>query len=140
MRRLRDTRGRGCFRYSYVSKRIKELDWQLEFLVKKLAHVRHTRGAATKKDAVRPTSLLLRPIMTDRAHQLCVQSGHGAPRQFGDAGKVVVRRLGVRASQTHKGISLFASFCGFKGFAKFPGNCSGDRAAGNGKTAGENSS
>src|SRR4029453_3772955 len=107
---LRDTRRRGRFRYRYVSKRIKKLDRQLEFLVKKLAHVGHTRGSAAKKDAVRPTSPLLRPIVTNRAHQLRVQSGHGAARQLRDTGNIVVRGLGVRASQTYKAVSLFASF------------------------------
>src|SRR4029077_1296405 len=98
------------------------------------------RGSAAKKDAVRPTSLLLRPIMTDRAHQLRVQAGHGAARQLRDAGDIAVWGLGVSASQSYKAISLFASFCRFEGFAKFLGNCSGDRTAANGKTSRENSS
>src|SRR4029450_13027178 len=47
---------------------------------------------------------------------------------------------GAAPPQTHKAVSLLASFCRLEGFAKFPGNCSGDRAAANGKTAGKNSS
>src|SRR5580704_1975518 len=139
MRRVRDTRRRGCFRYGYVSERIKKLDRQLKFLVKKFGYVGHTRGSAAKKDAVRPTSLLLRPIMTDRAHQLRMQSGHGAARQLRDAGDIVVRGVSVGASQTYKAVSLLASFCRLEGFAKFFGNCSGDRTPANGKTSRENS-
>src|SRR5207248_9750837 len=37
-------------------------------------------------------------------------------------------------------VSLLASFCRLEGFAKFLGNCSGNRTAANGKTARENSS
>ena len=58
--------------------------------MKKLAHVGQTGGSAAKKNAVRSISLLLRPIMTDGAHQLRVQSGHGASRKFRDAGNIVV--------------------------------------------------
>src|SRR5438046_8084169 len=78
--------------------------------------------------------------MTDRAHQLRVQSGHGAARQLRDAGNILVCGIGVSASQTYKAVSLFASFRRLEGFAKFLGNCSGNRTATNGKTARENSS
>src|SRR5947207_5867730 len=78
--------------------------------------------------------------MADRAHQLRVQSGHGTPREFRDAGNIVVWGIGVSASQTYKAVSLLASLCRLEGFAKFLGNCSGDRTAANGKTARENSS
>src|SRR5438094_8224387 len=52
----------------HIAKRIKKLDRQLQFFVKKLAHVRHSRAATAQKHALRRISLLLPTIMADGTH------------------------------------------------------------------------
>src|SRR6266566_3069361 len=62
--------------HRHIAHWIKRLDGQLQFLLKKFAHVRHTRASAAKENALRRTSLLLRTVMADGTHQLCVQPRH----------------------------------------------------------------
>ncbi len=66
----------------HLAQRIKKFDRQLQFLVEKLPEVRRARASPGKKNAFRWIALLLRAIMTDRAHQFRVQPRHGARAQF----------------------------------------------------------
>ena len=89
---------------------IKELDRHLKFLLKELAHVRHSGGAATKENASRAISLLLGPVVRNGTHQFCMEAGHGAARDFRDPRNIGIGRFGVSAAEPHKAISFLASF------------------------------
>src|SRR5438128_4482544 len=125
-------------RHDHVSELIKKLDRHVQFFVKKLAHVRHVCASSAKKNAFRAASLLLRAVMTDGTHQFGVQPRHGAARYLRDPDNIGVCRLGISASQTDKTVPLFAKLRRRERFAKFLGNCGGDRIATNGKAAREN--
>src|SRR2546430_13428243 len=118
-RKLGHRRWLGC---GHIAKRIKKLDRQLQFFVKKLAHVRHSRAATAQENALGRISLLLPPIMADGTHQFPVQSSHCAAYDLRNAGNIRVCRLRVHASQAHKAVALLTRFCCCEWLAKFPGN------------------
>src|SRR5438067_5943450 len=126
-------------RHAYVFERIKELDRQLKFLVKKFAHVRHACASATKKDALWAISLLLRAIVSNRTHQLRMQPRHGVSYDLRDASYIGLRRFGS-ACQSDSTVPVLSSFRCTERLVKFFGNCGCDRTAADGKTTRENSS
>ena len=79
LRNLLEVRGAGD---GHLAQRIEKFDRQLQFLVKKLPDVRRARASAGKKNALRWIAVLLRAVMTDRAHQFRVQPRHGAAHNF----------------------------------------------------------
>ncbi len=120
-----------------IAQRIEELDRQLEFLVEKLAHVRRARAAAAKKNAL-GAALLLRAIMTDRAHQFRVQSRHRAADDLRDARHIRIGGFRIGATQTNESVALLAKFRRANRLAKFLRDRGGDRAAANRNAAAEN--
>src|SRR5205823_12886917 len=103
--------GNGFYRRGFgdgnVAQWIKELDRQLELFLKELTHIRHAGASATKENALRPVALLLRAVMTDRTHQLGVQSRHRATHNLGHPRHIWIGRLGIRPAQADKAVTLF---------------------------------
>src|SRR4051812_21784273 len=85
---------------------MEELDRQLEFLAKEFAHVRHARAAAAEENSSRRSALLLCAIMTDRPHDLRMQSRHGTADDFRDARDIRVGGLCVSAAETYKSFAF----------------------------------
>ena len=121
-----------------LRKRMEELDRQMEFLMKKLTHVRHARAPATKENARGRGTLLLRAIMADRTHQLGMKPGHGAADNLRDSGDVGIGRLGIGAAKTNETIALLPELRRGHRLTKFLRDRSRDGTAANGHTAGEN--
>src|SRR5437588_10071178 len=86
-------------RHSHFLERIKKLDRQLKLLLKELPHVGHACASATKTDARRAISLLLRAVMSNGTHQFRVPPGHAAARDLRETTNVGVCRLGRSDSQ-----------------------------------------
>src|SRR5205823_13181056 len=98
---------------------VKEFDRHLQFLLKKFAHVRHARAAATEVDSRGRFALLLRPIMTDGPHNFSMKARHGAPNDFRHSRYVRIRRIGVSTPETDEAALSFARFGGGKRLVEF---------------------
>src|SRR6478736_4810823 len=83
-----------------VAHGVKEIDRYLQFLLEKLAHVRHPRATAAQINSRRRLALLLRSIMTDRSHDLRMQTCHRAPDNFRHSRDIRVGRVGIGTSET----------------------------------------
>src|ERR1700760_3438126 len=105
MRRLRNAVLPGDLVHRNVAKRVEEFDRQLKLFLEELAHVRSAGARAAKKGALRGSPLLLRTVMTDRAHQLGMQARHRAAHNLGNSRNVRIRRFGVSPSQTNKSVA-----------------------------------
>src|SRR5947209_6298032 len=108
--------------YGNVAQRVKKFDRQLELLLEELAHVGSAGAGPAKESALRSRSLLLRAVMTDRAHKLRVQPRHGAAHNLGNARHVRIGSLGIGAAQTNEPVAPFALFRGDKGLVEFARN------------------
>src|ERR1700719_2045647 len=111
MRRARQFVDRCRPRYCDIAERIEKFDWHVQFLAEEFAHVGSACASATKKNTLRRVALLLRAIMADGPHHLCVKSRHGAAHEFGNARDLGVRRLRIGATKTDKAVALLAKFC-----------------------------
>src|SRR5882762_11462612 len=119
MRRARQFVDRCGVRYCNIAERIKKFDWDVQFLAKKFAHVGSACASATKKNTLRRVALLLRAIMADGPHHLCVKSRHGAAHEFGNARNLGVRRLRIGATKTDEAVALLSNFRRRKRFIEF---------------------
>ena len=108
MRGARELLGRDRFPHGDIAQRIEELDRPLEFLVKKLAHVRRARRAAAEEDALGPAPLLLGSVKTNRAHQLSVQSRRGAAHQLRDPRDIRIGGFRFGATETNESVMLLS--------------------------------
>src|SRR5215475_14107451 len=96
--------------HRHALQRIEKLDRHLKFLVKELAHVRHSSTATTQENASWAISLLLGAVVRDGTHQFCMEPGHGASRDFRNSRNVWVGGFGISAAQPYKAVPLLASF------------------------------
>src|SRR5436190_3209221 len=111
MRRARQFVDGRRVRHCNIAERIKKFNWYVQFLAEKFAHVGSACASATKKNTLRRVALLLRAIMADRPHHLCMKSRHGAAHEFGNARDLGVRRLRIGATKTDKAVTLLAKLC-----------------------------
>src|SRR5262249_41030388 len=126
-------------RHTHGFERIKKLDRQLKFLMKKIKHDRQAKAPTTKKDALWAISLPSRAVVGNRTHQLRVQPRHGVSHDLRDASYISVRRFGS-ACQSHTAVPVLSSFRCSERLVKFFGDRGRDRTAADGKTTRENSS
>src|SRR5436190_21196098 len=78
---------------------VKEFDRDLQFLLKKFAHVRHARAAAAEVDSRRRLPLLLRSVMTDGPHDFSMPARHGAPNDCRHSRHIRTRTTGVSTAE-----------------------------------------
>src|SRR5215475_9199217 len=83
--------------HRHALQRIEKLDRHLKFLMKELAHVRHSSTAATQENASGAISLLLGAVVRDGTHQFCMEPGHGTAGDFRNPRNAIKRMFVVRA-------------------------------------------
>src|SRR5882724_11867398 len=114
-----DLLDRDLFPGGDIAQRIEKFDRPLEFLVKKLAHVRRADRAAAEEDALGPAPLLLCSIKANRARQFSVQPRHGAANQLRDASDIRVGGFRFGAAKTNESVALLAQLGRGEGLVEF---------------------